>query len=377
MGSILGGLSLLIGMAAVIYIYSKRRKERRKFNSLSYTDVDEKELIKFLNKYGGNFLSHLFLLGDKQCYWAQEGSVLIVYRKLGKIIVVLGEPVGDPRRMKKAVAEFEMYCKQLGCKTAFYQIDERCCEYFAELGYRFFKLGEEARVYLPDYTLDGKKGAKLRTRRNKFFRKGYQFQVVNPPYSSHFLNELRQVSDSWLDGRKEKGFSVSYFDENYISRFPVAVLTDPHGNIVAFASLADDHGKENTTVTIDLMRHISDSPHGTMDVLFTSIFSWAKEHGYDWCSLGMAPLSNVGTDKCSRLCEKMARVGYLYGNKLYNFKGLREYKGKFAGTWNPKYLVYKGTLLPFLLCHIICLIHRTGAGISHSKKKGVHIRSAS
>jgi len=369
---IIGGVCLFLIIAA--FIYSTLRKERHIYK---YVEMDEKKLVKFLNNYGGNFLSHLFLLGDKQWYWAQGGSVVFVYRRLGNIIVVLGEPVGQLESLKQAIAEFEIYCKQAGCTVAFYQTSERLHKDFAELGYRFFKLGEEARVHLPDYTLDGKKGAKLRTRRNKFFRKGYQFEVMNPPYTKQFLNELRHVSDSWLGKRKEKSFSVSYYDENYISLFPVAVLRDPTGNVVAFASLADDNAKKNTTISIDLMRHITNSPHGTMDVLFTSIFIWAKENGYDWCSLGMAPLSNVGTCSRSRFCERLARIGYLYGNKFYNFRGLREYKEKFADTWNPKYLVYKGTLLPIVIFHIVCLIHWTERINKKFKKKHMHMRNVS
>jgi phosphatidylglycerol lysyltransferase len=39
-------------------------------------------------------------------------------------------------------------------------------------------------------------------------------------------------------------------------------------------SIATDYKK---SITIDLMRKLADSPHGTMDVLFIHIFKWAKE----------------------------------------------------------------------------------------------------
>ncbi|MFS0638820.1 phosphatidylglycerol lysyltransferase domain-containing protein [Mesobacillus foraminis] len=93
------------------------------------------------------------------------------------------------------------------------------------------------------------------------------------------------------------------------------------------------------------MRKSSHSPHGTMDVLFIHIFNWAKEKGYHTCSLGMAPLSNVGKCKHSFLSEKLIRLAYLHGNSLYKFKGLKEFKSKFACTWEPKYLAYKTTFL--------------------------------
>ncbi|TKC14731.1 phosphatidylglycerol lysyltransferase domain-containing protein [Robertmurraya kyonggiensis] len=74
------------------------------------------------------------------------------------------------------------------------------------------------------------------------------------------------------------------------------------------------------------MRKYSDSPHGTMDVLFIHILNWAKNDGYQTCSLGMTPLSNVGSCKHSFTGEKIIRFAYLYGNSMYNFKGLKEFK---------------------------------------------------
>ncbi|WP_153125069.1 phosphatidylglycerol lysyltransferase domain-containing protein [Peribacillus tepidiphilus] len=63
-----------------------------------------------------------------------------------------------------------------------------------EADYHLFKLGEEARVPLHDFSLAGKKGAKLRTRKNKFERNGYQFMVVHPPYTDEFVIQKQVLS---------------------------------------------------------------------------------------------------------------------------------------------------------------------------------------
>jgi phosphatidylglycerol lysyltransferase len=320
--------------------------------------VDLDEVNAFLKKYGGNHVSHLTFNNDKQVYWAANKKALIVYQKVGNKLVVLGDPVGKEEYVKEAIYEFIQYGKNHHLKTVFYQVTPKFLPSYQEAGYHLFKLGEEARVPLRDFSLAGKKGAKLRTRKNKFERNGYQFMVVHPPYTDEFVHQIRKISDSWLGNRKEKGFSVGFFCEHYISRFPLALLKNPKGEIIAFATLACDSKKENRTITIDLMRYVQDRPHGTMDMLFLSIFNWCKENGYDWCSMGMSPLSNIGTEKNSSKIEKVARFFFHYGNSFYNFKGLFEYKNKFFPLWEPRYLAYQKCFLPILLVQIVYLIHR-------------------
>lgn len=338
-----------IGFFVIYFLY----RVNKRFSS-AFEEFELKRIIPFLEEKGGTHLSHLILLQDKDVYWAQDGRVLIAYKKIGNKLVVLGDPIGEESSIQAAIKEFNKYSKSIGHTPVFYQISPRFMHHYHDTGYRFLKLGEVALVNLDTFTLEGKQGAKLRTRLNKFTRNSYTFKVMNPPYSNHLLSELKVISDSWLGDQKEKGFSVVSFSEEYVSYFPIALLSDPEGNIVAFATLANDFKK---TMTIDLMRKSSDSPHGTMDVLFIHIFKWAKERGYQHCSLGMAPLAHVGDSPFSFKKEKLARVAFLHGNSLYKFKGLKEFKSKFACTWEPKYLAYKKSFLPIVIIQLLFLIN--------------------
>lgn len=336
-------------------------------------DIDMNEVTAFLKQYGGNHASHLIFLQDKEFFWAQEHRVLIVYKKIADKLVVLGDPVGDENFIQAAVKEFHTYSEDKGLKPVFYQVSPTYMHYYHENGYRFLKLGEEGRVDLDRFSLTGKKGAKLRTSLNKFTRDFCTFRVMRPPYSDELLAELKHISSSWLGEQKEKGFSVSSFREEYVSRFPIALLFDGNGEILAFATLASDY---KTSLTIDLMRRAAGCPAGTMDVLFIHIFNWAKDKGYQTCSLGMAPLSNVGTSKHAFLGEKLFRFAYLHGNTLYNFKGLKEYKSKFACTWEPKYLAYKKSFLPTTMVHLFLLINRQPQPEEKIKRKYLFKRTS-
>ncbi len=313
------------------------------------------QLQSFLKEKGGNHASHLIYLKDKNEFWTKDHNVLIIYKQIFNKFVVLGDPIGEESQIQSAIYEFHEFCQSKKVKPVFYQVSPKYMQFYHEIGLRFVKLGEEAVVKLTHFSLVGKKAGKLRTSMNKLLGNDFTFRVAEPPHSQKIMKELKAISDSWLGNDKEKGFSVVSFREDYVSRFPVALLHDPEGKIVAFATLATDYKQ---TVIIDLMRKSEQSPHGAMDVLFVKVFEWARNAGYQNCSLGMAPLSNVGNYKHCFFSEKMIRLVYLYGHNKYNFKGLKDFKSKFATDWEPKYLAYKKSFLPIIFLQLVFLINR-------------------
>ncbi|MFC5733433.1 phosphatidylglycerol lysyltransferase domain-containing protein [Cytobacillus gottheilii] len=343
----------MIFMRNLNFFFQKQQVNRDL--SENQLQVHSDKLSAFLKEKGGNHVSHLIFLQDKQQFWSSDQSVLIMYKQIFNKFVVLGDPIGDEAHFGRAIKEFNEYCKWKKAKPVFYQVTPQYMQHYHDGGYRFVKLGEEAVIKLNQFTLEGKKAGKFRNTMSKFSRSGFSFSVAEPPHSQMLIAEIQEVSNSWLGSQKEKGFSVVSFCQNYVSHFPIAVLRDDAGKITAFATLADDYKQ---TLSIDLMRKTESSPPGAMDMLFLSIFEWAKNNQFQECSLGMAPLSNVGDGQDSFMAEKMIRLVYRYGNKKYNFKGLREYKSKFATDWEPKYLAYKKSFLPVIFLQLIVLINR-------------------
>ncbi|MHB1283266.1 MAG: phosphatidylglycerol lysyltransferase domain-containing protein, partial [Metallibacterium scheffleri] len=117
---------------------------------------------------------------------------------------------------------------------------------------------------------------------------------------------------------------------------------------IAFASLMPGYGAQGVAA-IDLMRHLPDAPRGTMDMVFAHALNWAKQQGYASFSLGMAPLSNVGTTPYARLNERLAALAFRHGNRFYNYQGVRRYKEKFRPEW-------VGLWVPALLTDVAALV---------------------
>jgi phosphatidylglycerol lysyltransferase len=315
-------------------------------------------ILDHLGKYGGTVLSHLMFLHDKAIFWSKDSKVLFSYQTIADKIVVLGDPVGEKAAIYKSIEELRSEADQFGYTPIYYQVSKEMLPYLHENGYDFLKLGEEGYVDLDNFSLSGNKMKNLRACKNKYDKKGFDFEVITPPFSKGFLNELKVVSDHWLGGRSEKGFSLGYFEENYLSLGSIAIVRNHEGSIITFASLMPVYGRTQI-ISVDLMRYMPDSPNGIMDYTFIHLIEWSKQAGYQLFNLGMAPLANVGLSKYSFLSEKIAAQIYSQGHMFYHFQGVRRFKEKYAVIWEPKYLAYKRkTSLLFTMIQLTYLISR-------------------
>lgn len=349
------GIFLAILYMAIGYLLNKPKHFPFE-KSVTYED----EIKEHLEKYEGTALSHLIFLHDKYIYWNSTKTVMLTFQKYSDKLVVLGDLVGEKKDMLQAMEEFYDRANIFGYTPVYYQVTSKMFPYLHENGYDFFKLGEEAFVHLPTFDLAGKKMKNLRANKNKLEREGCQFQVTQPPHSDHFIASLKPISDEWLDSRKEKGFSLGWFNPTYLKALPIAIVTDGEGNTVAFCNIMPvyDNGK---MVSVDLMRYSSKAPNAVMDYMFMKLFEWYKNENYEKFNLGMAPLANVGLSKYSFLTEKIAYQIYLYGHAVYHFKGLKMFKEKYADHWEPKYLaIRKKASLPITMAQVSLLIARSG-----------------
>jgi phosphatidylglycerol lysyltransferase len=208
-----------------------------------------------------------------------------------------------------------------------------------------------------DFKLTGKRNENLRYGVNRARRDGASVQRLDHPLNEATWAELKAVSDAWLKerGAAEKRFSLGAFDREYLSRSPIFAVRR-EGAILAFASVMPAY-RGRDELGADLMRQLPGAPVGIMDLLFAEMIEYARTEGYEWFNLGMAPLSGVGKHRFARPDERLAALAYDYGNRLYNYKGLRSFKAKFHPQWQGRYIAYPlFTPLPTLLVDIAALI---------------------
>jgi phosphatidylglycerol lysyltransferase len=299
----------------------------------------------------------LALLGDKALFWSDDRKAFISYVAMTKYWIAMGDPVGCERSFEALLWHFREEADRFGAKVVFYQVGERHLPIYLDLGLALLKLGQEACVALPDFGLEGKKRENLRHARNKLTKQGFSVKVLDPAETAAVMPRLRQISDLWLTHKKahEKRFSLGFFDEAYIARTRVAVVTAPGSTITAFANLWElESGDE---ISIDLMRYDPAGTRGVMDLLFAELMLWGRAQGYRWFNLGMAPLSGLERRPLAPLWHKIGTAIFDLGEEFYNFDGLYQYKAKFDPDWRPRYLASPhGLSVPIILLAITRLI---------------------
>jgi phosphatidylglycerol lysyltransferase len=326
-------------------------------------DAAANEAIRSLVAASQRTYAWLAFVPDKQFILDDKREAFIMYGVEGRSWIAMGDPVGSEPGGRDLAWHFVETCTQYDGLPAFYQVDAKHLDLYADLGMAPLKLGEEACVHLPSFSLEGSERSNLRHSHNRILHMDATFRIVPAADVPAIEQDLRQVSDAWLAEKytREKGFSLGYFTMDYLSHCPVAVV-ESGGQIVAFANLW--LGAQKEELSADLMRYTPDWPGGIMDYLFIELMLWGKNEGYHWLNLGMAPLSGLEDHTSAPLWAKAGTLIFRYGEHFYNFQGVRQYKEKFNPQWRPKYLACRGSFaLPRAISSIAALTSRGLSGV--------------
>jgi len=302
---------------------------------------------------------YLVLLRDKSLLWNEPRSAFLMYGVQRRSWIAMGDPVGPVAEARELAWRFFEEADRHNGWPVFYQVRADHLPLYVELGLRLLKIGEEARVDAAAFTLTGNSRKGLRHTVRKFESDGGTFEVLESARA--VLPELRGVSEEWLAEKntREKRFSVGFFDPAYLEALPLAVVRKDD-RIVAFANVWAGRGE----LTVDLMRHSRAAPPGVMDFLFVRLIEHAREAGYRWFNLGIAPLSGVEARAQGPLWGRAAALGVEHGGHFYNFQGLRQYKEKFGPVWQPVFLASPGGIrLPLILTDLAALVSGGVRGI--------------
>lgn len=300
--------------------------------------------------------ANLALLGDKNLLFSADDRGFVMFRPVGRSWIAMGDPVGPAAVRAQLVWQFREACDRYAARPVFYQIGVDDLPNYLDAGLTLSKIGEEARVDLTRFGLEGSRWAELRQIHRRAQRDGASLAVLDPQQVVAYLPVLRAISDQWLTAKSvaEKGFSLGRFDERYLARFPCAVVKVAE-RIVAFANIwTSGDGQE---LSVDLMRYDDRAPKGVMDYLLIELMLWGRQQGHAWFNLGMAPLSGLVDREFSPMWNRVGAFVYRHGEHFYNFEGLRDYKEKFHPEWRPRYLATPGrSTLPRVIMDLTTLI---------------------
>lgn len=334
-------LRALLLASMVAAVFGMWRLLRPSKPSTSTPGVEDLQQAEVLIANGHDTNGNLALLGDKQLMFNEDRTAFIMYQAAGGSWVCMGDPVGPATLCESLAWDFLESCDRMAVSPVFYQVAPDNLSLYIDLGMTLTKLGEEARIPLRAFSLEGAGRADLRQAHRRAGREGAEFAVVPRQDVPAIMPELRTVSASWLAEKQagEKRFSLGYFDERYLSCFDCAVVRRA-GAIVAFANIW--RAGVDTELSVDLMRYSDAAPKGVIDFLLAECMLWGSTQKYQWFNLGMAPLAGLEEHALAPAWHKLGRIVQRYGEAFYHFEGLRKYKEKFLPVWRPRYLAVSG-----------------------------------
>lgn len=303
-----------------------------------------------------NTQAQIALLGDKRFLVDDAGTAFLMYGISGRSWITLGDPVGDQTAGQELVWKLAEMADRAGARAVFYAVEPTNIPLYLDLGLAILKTGEVARVPLTDFSLEGKTRHDLRYGARRAERDGLVFEVVPKAQVPEIMDQLAEVSDVWMTVKSghEKGFSLGRFDPRYIAEFDCAVMRKDD-QIVAFANIL--RGQAGTEMSVDLMRYRPGVSNVLMDALFARILLYAKDQGFEWFSLGAAPLSGLADHPMASTWNRFGTAIYRRGDEFYNFDGLRAFKQKFDPVWTAQYMAAPGGLnVPRVLVDVASLI---------------------
>lgn len=359
-------LRATVGALGVALLFAVARLLRPAPPEPSTATGAELEKVRAIVARSPRTYANLALLGDKSFLFSASGRTFIMYAVQGRSWVALGDPVGQAEEMPELVWRFGELCDRHDDWPVFYEAGKENLHFYLDLGLTVLRLGEEARVPLADFSLEGHDRKWLRHVNRRLDNEGCSFEVLPREAVPEHIAELQAVSDAWLAGKRtrEKGFSLGSFSSEYVTQFPAAVVRHG-GRIVAFANVW--LGGDWEEFSVDLMRYLPDAPNGVMEYVFIKLMLWGREQGYRWFNLGMAPLSGLQNRALAPLWMRVGALIFRHGENFYNFQGIRQYKDKFNPKWEPKYLASPGALaLPRIVANLAALI---GGGLKGVVRK--------
>ena len=355
----LGGALLLYGLFAML---------RPALAIVPAAPGERRRAEEAVSAFGLSAISPYALDGDKAIFSGPHDSGVVAYAVASGVAITAGDPIGPAGQREDLLDAFLLHCRRQGWTPAFYQILPQEINHYRHRSLGLLKIGEDALIDLPSFSLVGKKIANVRHCVTHCQRAGLSVVVYDDGVTDMAaLNALEAISTSWLSAKTggEMAFSLGAFSRQTLRQCPVAVATDDAGLPVAFATFRRYGGHYG--VALDLMRRAGDVPSGTMDYLIAQALEHFKARGVAVASLGLAPLANTREGAHGPVAQGLGyAMEWVFTNLngVYRYKSLYFFKRKFNPRWEPRYLAYPGAAaLPHVL-YALVRVHLPGAVVA-------------
>ncbi|HYX27911.1 MAG TPA: DUF2156 domain-containing protein [Pyrinomonadaceae bacterium] len=346
------------GSASYTARYMKARigfalAERRRKNLPDPTG----ELLRLQTLYGYNAHSLVSIAPGAEMWSTPDIDGAIIYGEFGRVWLAAGDPLASEDDAAELARQFAAHAKKRNRVVAFVPTSSKFARRVAPKDFTAVKCGAAPYFDLQTWNPRGDSAKKLRAGVNQAKRAGVEIEVISEINDS-FRSETAELCLHWL-GERSAGTTFGWLvalDPFMHSEYKKYFAARANGKLVGFLAASPIPARKGWYLE-DVISE-PNAPQGTATMLVVEALKRLKEEGATLATLGTAPLATDGPDDVQTEHRVVARALDMtvrrFGH-LYNFEGLRRFKGKFVPSWwESEYaLGQRGVAIPPRVGHAV------------------------
>jgi lysyl-tRNA synthetase class 2 len=307
------------------------------------SDRDRRDARRIVEERGVDSLAWFALRRDKSYFFDAERRALIAYRAAGGFAVVSGDPIGDPALFEPIAGDFLRFCHERAWRVSVLGVGPAGRDMWERHGLRTAYVGDEAIVRPAEFSLEGRAIRKVRQSVTRLHKAGYTCLVARAgELDPARWDEVDEISEAWLDGAPERGFSMAIDDmrapEHASAVLAIAIGPDDRAaGFVHLAPVPAAHG-----LSLSTMRRLPDTPNGLMEFVLCETFAWGKEQGIERISLNFAAFGELlrAEGDLGRV-KRVLRFALGKADRYFQVERLLAFNRKFLPHWEPRFAAFE------------------------------------
>ncbi|MGH2344664.1 MAG: bifunctional lysylphosphatidylglycerol flippase/synthetase MprF [Chloroflexota bacterium] len=304
-----------------------------------------------LARYGYDSLCWFHLRRDRSYLFAPKGDGFVSYRMRGDVALLGGDPVCAPNLLRPLIRyALDLFAANGITPCVIGASAEAMRAYRAE-GMHATKLGEEAVIPLPDFSVD-RLAKRVRRAARAIAGQGIEIHIgTMADLDRTLVDQCDAVSAAWLatHGGVAQGFSMTSGplpppnDREHqvvLAAGPTGTVETPR-RLLGFLTLAPAPAAR--ALSLDHMRRVSDAPNGLTEALIIRAAEYFRDAGYSGISLNFAALSDKECPEGEGAAIRAARAAVFEGARYLPLRSLYRFNKKFDPVWSCRYALYPST----------------------------------
>ena len=340
-----GWVNLVLGLFGAIAVFAALFTLLRSQRAAALLTHDDEQRVRVLLDQHGDrdSLGYFATRRDKAVIFSPTGKAAVTYRVVSGVTLASADPIGDVEAWGPAIDEWLGQARQYAWTPAVMGASEEGAMAYARAGLRVLQLGDEAILYVNEYTLDGRDMRPVRQAVRRVERAGYTAAVRrHADVPAEELREAAALASRWRDTEAERGFSMALgrLGDPADGQCVLVEAYDEAGAVHAMLSFSPwgSHG-----LSLDLMRRAPDADNGVVEFMVTALTREAPKLGVDRISLNFAVFraafaegARIGAGPVLQAWRRML----MFLSRWWQLESLYRANAKFQPHWTPRYVCF-------------------------------------